>query len=330
MRDRTLILWGFQGTVDYRAQLGEAEFRKLGFEAPSEDAEVFVSKDDLLKLVDVVEGMGVQVSRAPGGSPLMSALSVASWCETTQSVDTVVRFVGALPAALAALVPEQRRQVLSFAEIGKEICGTLSLEYAPASAKLMLAVPDGRWLDEKLACSALVGMRKAIEEVRPDRVLLGFGGLNKSRPAVADELVDAFRASVGRSLVFVSGNSFKKAPAGAEASFWPDLYRVFGDADAVSLSREEYSQLSQRWGEDWTRGLFEHYRTSMIAVHSPENVTLVAGGRLSEHLGRPEDLLAQARGRASEYAARALTGLGARFDGVLSALIARAWRDGAT
>jgi hypothetical protein len=128
-------------------------------------------------------------------------------------------------------------------------------------------------------------------------------------------------------VVFVSGNSFKREPPGQ--TFWPDLYQVLGQADVLSLSREEWGQLSDRWGTEWANRLFESHRTAMVAMHSPSGAELVGAPRLAARLDEPEALLRLARARASEYAARALTGLGARFDGVLSVLIASRWREGA-
>ncbi len=324
MSVENLILWGFQGTIDYRAQLGAGDFQKLGIEAPGEDTETFVSKSQLAELIESVEGLSIEVARTAGGSPLMSALAAASWFEATDAPGSVSRFVGAVPEDLTELVPEHRRPVLEFATPSSSIAGTLSLEHAPTSAKHMFAVPDGRCLDEPLACSALAGIRRAIDELNPERVLLGFGGLNKAFPAVASELVLTFRKSVPKALVVVSGNSFKRVPRG-NYTFWPDLYQAFAEADIVSLSREEHGQLAGRWGDDWTDRLFDSHRPAMVAVHSPFEVEILASRNLAALLPDAEVLVKTAQARASEYAARALTGLGARFDGVLSALVANSW-----
>ncbi|HEY7268501.1 MAG TPA: hypothetical protein VH951_01620 [Dehalococcoidia bacterium] len=321
-----LIAWAAQGTVDYRVSLDKEEFAALGLEPPSEDLELFVPKADVQQMIAAVTALGHDVVATPGGSPLVSTLAAVSWLESHPESGASARFFGAVPDALPPMLPEQRRHLLDYATTSPDICGTLALEYATASAKLMMSVPEGRWLDEELAALSLSSLRSAIQSARPARLLFGLGGLNKSNPSVAGELIRTVRSLAPDVLVFVSGSSFKRTPSGAPPDFWPDLYRVLSEADIVSLSREEWGQLSARWGTAWAQRLLESFRTEMIVIHSRESVDYVASRRLSGVLGRPESLLSTARERASEYAARALTGLGARFDGVLSTLIAAEWR----
>jgi hypothetical protein len=320
-----LLLWGFQGTIDYRCSIDAGIFHRLFLPVPQEDEERFITRTELEETVRSLERFGVEVLRTPGGSPLVSALAAASWHESRDDPTIVPRFVGAIPQDLPALVPEHRRPVLGHATASAAIAGTLALEHEPTSAKLMLSVPDGRWLDEALACVAMNGIKQSLIELQPRRALLGFGGLNKSTPSIAGELVRQVRSLVDDCIIFVSGNSFRKTPASVP-DYWSDLYQVLGSADVISVSREEWGQLSDRWGSHWAQDLFAGHRTRFVYMHWPEGSSVLAAPGSKAVLADPAHLCQVASARATEYAARALTGLGARFDGVLSALVRQSWR----
>jgi hypothetical protein len=324
MSNRTLMLWGFQGTVDYIVSLDADGFARIGLKPPAGDAELFVSHREISQLRDALEEMGFKAACSPGGSPLVSALAAASWAAGHKDSGTTSCFVGRAPLGLMDLIPDDIVPVLRYAELAEQVYPTLALEYRAASAKLMFSTSEGRWLDESLACAALAGIQRAVEEHPGYSVALGFGGLNKSRPAVAGELIRTLRKSVPRLLLFVSGNSFARAPDRA-LSFWPDLYRVLADADVVSLSREELAQLSAQWGENWARDIAALRGVRAVVVHWPGGAEVVASSLTVEGQAELEVLNLRAGKTATAYAELALTGLGARFDGVLSALIAEAW-----
>jgi hypothetical protein len=191
----------------------------------------------------------------------------------------------------------------------------------------MLAVPDGRWLDEELAQRGLAQLTGALAALHPGRLGLGIGGLNKSTPAVVLDIIERARAAAPACLIFATGSSFaREITAGRPESYWSDLRAVFAAADVVSISSEEERQLGLVWGEDWARALTSAGPTRLVVTHAPTCVTACEHASLSDHLTDLAAILKAAQAEATLHSARGLTGLGARFDGVLSCLILARWR----
>ncbi len=318
---RPLLLWGFQGTIDYRAELSAGQFEALGMTPPAEDQERFVTRQELAAVLDDLTRLGIETSKTPGGSPLMSALAADAWLRE-QDVAAQSRFIGARPQGLSSLIDPASGPVLELAELDPRIGGTLSLEYRPASAKIMLSVPDGRWLDDGLANRGITLLRYAVCELKAGPLVMGIGGLNKATPQAVMRIIREVRQMAPAALVMATGSSFRADVASERpAGFWPALHEVFANVDVISLSRAEKVQLTQAWGSDWLDSLLSSGRLKLAVTHSSKWVEHEAGESAKRLLDDPAGIVERAAQEASRYAARALTGLGARFDGVLSAAL---------
>jgi hypothetical protein len=316
-----LLFWGFQGTIDHRANLTAGQFEALGMTPPAEDQERFIAKPELSALLDELTRLDISTSKSPGGSPLMSALAADAWLRQ-QGAEARARFVGARPQGLSQLVPETSSGVFELAEADPRIGGTLALEYRPASAKIMLSVPDGRWLDDGLANRGIGMVRHGLGEMKPSRVAIGIGGLNKASPHAVMRIIREMRQLQPQALVLATGSSFRSDVTDARpADFWPALLEVFASVDVISLSRAEKVQLSEVWGADWIDRLLAAGRLKLAVTHSSKWVDHQAGEAASRIFENPAAIVDTAAQEASRYASRALTGLGARFDGVLSAAL---------
>jgi hypothetical protein len=320
----SLLLWGFQGTIDFRTQLTGTQFEALGMTPPTEDRELFVAKDNVERLLDSVRGLGVEVSPAPGGSPLVSALTAQGWARGSEA-PLQARFLGAAPPELGDLISPEDAPVIAHASFNPAIGATLALEYRPASAKLMVSVPEGRWLDRRLAEQGLCGLRDAVKEISPSKVALGIGGLNKADPDAVLDLITAARKTAPGCLVYATGSSFAKQPkAERSPSYWSDLRAVYASCDVVSVSADEERQLMVAWGDDWPGALVGR-QTKLVVTHSPSAVRTVQSSMLANFLEGLDEVIELAKEEAQRHAVRALTGAGARFDGVLSAALLLRW-----
>jgi hypothetical protein len=256
----------------------------------------------------------------------MSALMAQGWL-TARDTDVCSYFVGARPEGLESLIGPRQRETVRFAAIDPRIGGTLALEHRPASAKLMLAVPEGRFLDEALAERARKSTWDVVGELRPSVALLGVGGLNKAKPALACSLVRLMRRRVRNCVIFAAGSSFaREATASRPPAFWSDLNQLFAAADVVSVSRSERQQLAAVWGDDWPNDLVTKGSTRLVVMHSAHDVVLCRAPLLADCLDGLDGIVDAAQQEASRHAAASLTGSGARFDGVLSAGILANWR----
>jgi hypothetical protein len=103
-----VLFWGFQGTLDHRAELTEDQFHALQLEAPQEDQEHFVSKGELNAALEQVRRLGIAYTTAPGGSPLISALTAEVWFRANGS-NAASRFIGARPTGLDGYVDPASR-----------------------------------------------------------------------------------------------------------------------------------------------------------------------------------------------------------------------------
>lgn len=316
-----LMLWGFQGTVDYRFQLQPEEFMRLGYDAPAADLEVFVSPGELAQ---VMSSLAVGMSRpggALGGSPLISAVRAQEWISKLgMSASMRSCFVGVLPVEAGRLLPPSVRGVVEFAEFSNEIRGTICLENIAHSTKLMLSVPRGRWLNQELLAVGINGIRRALLHMNGAPAALGIGGINKADPPVLIELIEFVRKITGLSFVFLSGSSFKPALDGQQGDdYWPVLFKALSLADALSLSEEEFGQLQSRWGEGWPEEMLRSGRLRLIICHAPTGVFVRSAPGCEACLPEVEDMLEAARGYVAAVSAEAVTGRGACFDGVISA-----------
>lgn len=326
-REESLLFWGFQGTVDYRVQLQPVDFEPLGVAFPAEDREEFVTRERLDELLARLRADAREIRWNTGGSPLISALTAAHWAVETH-VPVRSYFLGNVPARLMDDLPDAALPVVRYARHADEVAGTLSLEHLAASKKVMLAVPDGRWLDESLASVGLVGLQKALTASPGARFALGIGGLNKATLPVVARLMAEVRALPGLAFLYVAGGSFRPAPAAAP-EFWASLRDVLALADVVSVNREEYYQLAAAYGDDWTEQLFASGYTQAVIRHSRHEAGAWAAPTASPCvLPAVAAMMGSAAHAAAAHAGRSATGLGARFDAVVSAQMLAAWPHG--
>jgi hypothetical protein len=322
-----VLFWGFQGTLDYRASLTEDQFHALQLEAPQEDQERFVSKRELEAALEQMRRLSIAYATAPGGSPLISALTATAWYRATGAA-AASRFVGAWPASFSSYVDEDARGTLSLAESNPVIGGTLALEYWTTNSKLMLSVPDGRWLDDGLATRSLDSIFSSVLSLRPKRIGVGIGGLNKASLPAVQRLVGEIRQLPIPAVVFATGSSFR-TDIGAERppDFWDRLLDVLCSVDVISLSSAEDRQLEAIYGERWVEMALRAGRLKFMIRHSSQAAVVLRGEGAEGCLESAEAILETARAEATRYARQALTGLGARFDGVLSAAMLLNWTE---
>jgi hypothetical protein len=325
-KPESVLFWGFQGTLDHRAGLSEDQFHTLQIAPPVEDQERFVSKQEMIATLDQLQRLGVSISTAPGGSPLVSTLTADAWYRG-RGANAVSRFVGARPGGLSGYVDSDSRDALSLAETNPVIGGTLALEYRPTNSKLMLSVPDGRWLDDGLADRSLDAIAGGLLSLRPKRIGVGIGGLNKaSLPAVL-RIIREVRQLPVPAVIFATGSSFR-GDVGTErpAGFWDRLNEVLGSVDVVSLSSAEHRQLDSIWGDGWAERLQANGLLKLLVRHSSQDAVLSQTKTAHLCLEDADSILKTARAEATRYARQALTGLGARFDGILSAAVLLNWK----
>ena len=322
---QSLLFWGFEGTIDHRISLDDAGFRELDLEPPQEDQERFVTRAELNALLERLRQTGHAPSSAPGGSPLISAVTASNWLRG-QGAPATVRFVGARPQGLSGYVKGGSRGLLSLAPVNPAIGGTLALEYRPSSSKLMLSVPDGRWLDEDLASRSVAAICDAVFVLKPGIVGVGIGGLNKADLGAVLHIIENVRRLPVPVLIFASGSSFRRDVTGARPpNFWDRLRDVFAAVDVVSLSATEQRQLNAHWGESWLERMLEGTALKLAVRHSSGDAACRLSSRAHAVIDDPNDVLPLARAEATRFAVRALTGLGARFDGVVSAALLLRW-----
>jgi hypothetical protein len=322
---QSLLFWGFEGTIDHRISLDEAGFRELGMGPPQEDRERFITRAELSGLLERLRQAGHGPSSVPGGSPLISAVTASNWLRE-QDAPAAVRFVGTRPPGLSGYVQSGSSELLSLALVNPAIGGTLALEYRPASSKLMLSVPDGRWLDEALADRSVAAICEAVLALKPGTVGLGIGGLNKADLGAVLRIIENVRRLPVPTVIFASGSSFRRDVTGTRPpGFWDRLREVFAAADIVSLSATEQRQLDAHWGEDWLDRMLEETTLKLAVRHSSGDATFRLASRAQGAVDNPQEVLVVARAEATRFAAQALTGLGARFDGVVSAALLLRW-----
>jgi hypothetical protein len=325
---QAVLFWGFQGTLDHRASLTAGQFRLLDIEPPEEDVERFVSKAELNATLEHLERLGVPHSTAPGGSPLISALTADAWFRAN-APHAASRFVGVRPDGLSGYVDAEARDTLSLAEANPVIGGTLALEYRPTNSKLMLSVPDGRWLDEALAQRSLDAIAGGVLSLRPKRIGVGIGGLNKASLPAVQRMIEEIRQLPLPVVIFATGSSFRM-DIGTQRppDFWDRLLAVLSAVDVVSLSSAEHRQLNSIWGEAWVERALRSGSLKFLISHSSKDALVLRGGGADVHLSDVVPILEAARAEATHYAEQALTGLGARFDGVLTAALLLSWSEG--
>ena len=326
---QALLFWGFQGTIDHRVSLDEDQFHALGLEPPAEDQERFVSRSELNSMLERLQGLGLTPASTPGGSPLISALTAAAWF-SDQHAHAAARFVGARPMGLSGYVDSDARNILSLAQANPAIGGTLALEYRASNSKLMLAVAEGRWLDEALAERSIEAIGNGVFALQPALVGVGIGGLNKATPSAVLHVIEEMRRLPVPAVIFATGSSFRQdVAADRPADFWDRLLEVFAGVDVISLSSAEQRQLDTIWGDSWIDRLLDAGTLKLAVRHSSKDAVFSQSETGRYVLEDAESILEVARAEATRNAARALTGLGARFDGVLSAATLLAWRPSA-
>lgn len=323
-RQDRLLVWGFQGTVDHKVRLARDDFLALGFVPPALDLELFVSAAEVSDLLQKLAVRGTTVISTPGGSPLVSALTAARLCER-EALAVTSRFAGNLPKGIAAYLDQVERAAIADAVVNPLIGATLALEYAPASAKLMLAVAEGRRLDATLAVTGLKCLQAMLRKASPSLVCVGIGGLNKADPLTAARLTDDLQTLLPSRLLMVTGSSFRQdLDAGRPRAHWAALRKVFAAAEVISVSETEEAQLAAVWGEGWVDELLLG-RTKLVVSHSPGGQSTRCSPALADHLEDAQALVGRAGAEAAAAAAVSLTGIGARFDGVLSSLVLANW-----
>ena len=320
-----VLFWGFQGTLDHRANLTQDQFDELRLETPQEDQERFVSTRELNAALEQMQRLGIAYATAPGGSPLISALTADAWYRS-HGAKAASRFVGARPAGLGGYVDSASTDILSLSVANPVIGGTLALEYRPHNSKLMLSVPDGRWLDDALATSSLDAIFRGVLSLRPKRIGVGIGGLNKASLPAVQRLVREIRQLPVPALIFATGSSFRKdIGTDRPADFWDSLLDVLCSVDVISVSSAEHRQLDAIYGDGWRDRALRAGRLKFLVRHSSKDALIVEGDGADAFLEPADAMLDMARAEASRHASEALTGLGARFDGVLSAAMLLNW-----
>jgi hypothetical protein len=322
---RPVLFWGFQGTLDHRASLTADQFHALQLEPPQEDQERFISKRELVEALEQIQRLSIPHATAPGGSPLISALTAGDWYRGA-GAEAVARFIGARPDGLRSYVDGVSQDTLQLSESNPVIGGTLALEYRPANSKIMLSVPDGRWLDDGLAARALDAIGGGVLSLRPKRIGVGIGGLNKASLHAVQQLIQEIRRLPVPAVIFATGSSFRK-DIGTErpVDYWDQLLEIFSSVDVVSVSSAEYRQLEAVYDEDWGLKALDGGTLKFLIRHSSGDALTYRSEIASAYLESIEAIVETARAEASQHAQQALTGLGARLDGVLSAAVLLNW-----
>jgi hypothetical protein len=127
-------------------------------------------------------------------------------------------------------------------------------------------------------------------------------------------------------VVFATGSSFRKdigtkRPAG----FWDRLLDILCSVDVISLSSAEHRQLDAIYGDGWRDRALHAGTLKFLVAHSSKDATIFRAVGADALLESADAMLEIARAEATRHASRALTGLGARFDGVLSAAMLLSW-----
>ncbi len=312
-----LLVWGFESTIDYRFRLTATDFQPLGLAAPAQDREEFISQEEFAALLARLQSMDYTPSPAPGGSPFISALAAQEWLLAGGHKDAAAFFIGALPQAARDLLPPHLTPVIAHARLTPGATGTLSLENTQARAKVMLAVPEGRFLDGAAATASCLSLDSLVGETAPDYLLLGAGGLNKADPCSLARVLAHAGAIPCRQGLFLSGNSFQRLISDSgNAERWRQLYEIMISANILSVSQEEHDQIVSVRGDGWVAE-----SQAAVVCHSPDSARLCNDRPGLGQRAHIEAAISVARAQASAYAGQALTGLGARFDGVLSAAL---------
>jgi hypothetical protein len=186
----------------------------------------------------------------------------------------------------------------------------------------MLAVAEGRWLDDALADRCIDAISSGVLSLRPQRIGVGIGGLNKAALAAIRRLITAVRGLPIPALLYASGSSFRK-DIGTERpeGFWDRLIDIFATVDVISLSATEHRQLDAKWGDGWLDQLLRESNLKLAVKHSSGSAEVRVAESAMDWLAEPEKLVEMARQAATRFAGQSLTGLGARFDGALSAAV---------
>jgi hypothetical protein len=95
----------------------------------------------------------------------------------------------------------------------------------------------------------------------------------------------------------------------------------------ITLSSAEHRQLDAVYGEDWATNALGGCGLKFLVRHSSRDALVSRARGADMYLESVEELIAAAREQATRYASQALTGLGARFDGVLTAAMLRRWAE---
>ena len=250
---RWVVAWGWESTIDYRYRVTELDGGAASLEPTSRDDETSITPEVFHTLKQQLEtSLGQQATGQPGGSPLLSALTIdelGHW--NPELALPAARFWGIYPPALESMMDSRQPGLLSsYGTARPSIQGSLCIEDQLRSIKRMYSVSQGRRLDPEVEQQLVQTLDRLAQSTRGQGVVLGLGGLNKARPSLLKSLIDRFTYHNRDSrIVYVATNSFSEVLATPDgAKLLPEYLDLLRAADVVSLSAEEVAQLGSWLG----------------------------------------------------------------------------------
>ena len=314
-----IVLWGWEGTVDYRFALAPSEVSALRL-GDAGDVEERIGPRAFDRWMHRLTRLLRREPRVtPGGSPLISALSVQQLHEWNPRIPLPEpRFWGIFPPVVTANAPVlTRSRLLEFGVPWPSIKGSLCLDDLALSRKHVLSVFQGRMLDRAAFLALKEQLDRAVHELDGQkRMVLALGGLNKADPRRLLRLVRQFRSSkAAGKLLFVGSNSFKPLLRTAQgAKRLAGHFRLLQTADVVSLSGEEVAQLGGWLGLDVKkRGLYATLQAlgfhGLAVCHHHAGVVFTVGGQAGRWVDLPavRSVLAKVAYGVSQYLSQGKT-----------------------
>lgn len=254
-----VVVWGWEATVDYRYHLSRDEVFAIGYGASvgagggDGDEEINIPPRRLLGYQQRIQAiLGRPPYEAPGGSPFLSALALHELRKWNPEVALPTpAFCGIYPPGLKVLSNGQDWQYLLRDGLEhRPIRGSLCLEDLLHSRKRVLAAFGGRRLNSKLYGQLTERLSEVLEDHRDNPILLALGGLNKSHPRYLRQLAALFRRLRGEQQpLLIATNSFLPVlEQQRRDQLMYEYVELIRDADVVSLSAEELSQLGTWMG----------------------------------------------------------------------------------
>jgi hypothetical protein len=249
------VAWGWESTIDHRYYLTADEWTRSASTQARSDSETTIEPSEMDALRESLEkSLGRKSIDTPGGSPLISVLSLNEFrgLHPHLSIPRPL-FWGLFSPSINPLVADQSAsKLLEFATAHTGIKGTICIENPAASVKTMYSVFTGRRMDGWAFHQLQSSIARMTTELAGTRIVLGVGGLNKSKPEYLASLVSQFRGSVRNPcVVFVATNSFAPIMASPGSDALMRRYvELLRSADVVSFSSDEVMQVASWLGVD--------------------------------------------------------------------------------